>query len=318
MSRYRSQSPRSRRGHSALALAVALVFFAGSSLAAPAPSKPRTFASPEEAVKIFVDALRADDGKELVNIFGPGSRPLVFSGDGVADREQRARVVTSYDEANRLVPDGDRTVVLQVGKDKWPFPIPLVKAGDRWRFDARAGQEEILSRRIGGNELSTIQTCLAYVDAQREYYRLNPQQAPLLQYARRLASTAGKRDGLYWDARPGEAPSPLGPLFAEAQRAGYTPGRRTGGPRPYHGYYYRLLTAQGPAAPGGAYGYLANGHMIGGFALVAYPAEWGSSGIMTFIVNHEGVVYEKNLGPKTADLANRMKTFNPDATWKKV
>jgi hypothetical protein len=300
------------------ALVIAIVLASGTSLAAPAPGKARTFASPEEATKAFIDALRADDVKALLAILGQDARPLISSGDTIADGEARSRFVRWYDETSRLVPEGDRAVVLQVGKDEWPFPIPLVRAGSGWRFDTRAGREEILSRRVGENELSAIQACLAYADAQREYYQRNPQGAPLLQYAQRFASTPGKRDGLYWEVAAGQPESPLGPAFAEAQRAGYALGRQGTRPIPYHGYYYRILTGQGPSAGGGAYSYLAHGQMIGGFALVAYPAQWGWSGVMTFIVNHDGIVYQKNLGPKTAEIASAMKTFNPDATWRKA
>ena len=243
---------------------------------------------------------------------------MFVSGDAVADNAERARFVAAYDDAHALVPNGDQ-IVLQVGKDEWPLPIPLVEDGSSWHFDTAAGQQELLARRIGGNELSTIQACLAVVDAQREYWRRNPEHSPLLQYARRISSTAGKRDGLYWPTKPDEEVSPLGLRFAEAQRQGYTAARDARGkPLPYHGYYYRLLTAQGPDAPGGAYDYLVRGHLIGGFALVAYPAQWGASGIMTFLVNHDGVVYQKDLGPKTAAIAEAMKRFNPDTTWQRV
>ena len=188
--------------------------------------------------------------------------------------------------------------------------------GPRWFWDTDAGDDELLYRRIGRNELATIQVCLAYVDAQREYYSRD-RGAGMLEYAQHLESTKGKRDGLYWPTKPGERPSPIGPLIAEARAAGYTrpePGKRA----PYHGYLYRLLRAQGPDAPGGAYDYVVKGHMIGGFALVAYPATYGVSGIMTFLVNHDGVVYQKDFGPKTTQVANAMKTFNPDKTWKKI
>ena len=209
--------------------------------------------------------------------------------------------------------DGD--TVLQVGADDWPFPIPLVKSDGGWRFDTAAGKDEILDRRIGANELSAIQACLAYVDAQREYYQRNPDHASLLHYAQKLASTPGKRDGLYCDTKPGEEESPLGTHFARAWANGYAaPGKGA----PYHGYYFRLLTAQGPDAAGGAYDYLAHGELIGGFALVGYPAKWDNSGVMTFPVNHDGVVFENDLGPDTAAAAKAIKTFNPDDTWKRV
>jgi hypothetical protein len=255
---------------------------------------------------------------QLLDILGSDARPIISSGDPSADNQERERFVASYDEAHSLVPGGDRATVLQVGKDEWPFPIPLVKEGSRWRFDARAGKDELLARRIGANELATIKACLAFVDAQREYWSRNPEQSPLLQYARRISSTKGKRDGLYWDTQDGEEPSPLGPRFAEAQRQGYLVGGRSGKPVPYHGYYYRILTAQGPAAPGGAYNYLVRGQLVGGFALVAYPAQWRVSGVMSFIVSHDGVVYQKNLGPDTAAIAGAMTRFNPDSSWKKV
>ena len=301
-----------------MTLATAFLLAGGASFAATPPAvAARAFPSPEAAATAFVEALRADDLKAMTAILGSSAERLISSGDPVADNEERERFVKEYDDVHALVGDGDR-VVIQVGKDQWPFPIPLVKTGSQWQFDAKAGQEELLARRIGKNELSAIQVALAIVDAQREYWRRNPQNALILQYARKINSTQGQRDGLYWPGKPGEDPSPLGPLVAEAQRQGYV-GQGSGGkPVPYHGYYFRLLTAQGADAPGGAYDYLVRGQMIGGFALVAYPAQWGASGIMTFIVNHDGVVYEKNLGPKTAATAEAMKQFNPDATWRKV
>jgi hypothetical protein len=250
-------------------------------------------------------------------MFGHGAEPLISSGDKVADRAVRERFVAMYDEGHRLVKEGDTQAVLQIGKDEWPFPIPLVSEGGAWRFDVAAGQQEILNRRIGANELSAIQVCLAYVDAQRDYWQLNPDKSPLLHYARKVRSTEGKRDGLYWKTGPGEPESPLGPLAAQAQREGYS-AKASGKRVPYHGYYYRILTAQGPDAPGGAYDYLVRGKMIGGFALIAYPAQWAVSGVMTFIVNHEGVVYQKNLGRDTAAIAATIKTYNPDSTWQKV
>jgi hypothetical protein len=216
--------------------------------------------------------------------------------------------------------DDDTRATLNTGSDDWPFPIPLVKDKDGWRFDTHAGKEEILSRRIGRNELAAIETCRAYVDAQREYYALSPQGDPLLQYAQKVASTPGKKDGLYWETNEGENQSPLGPLVASARGGGYSRVGTAGGAAraPYHGYYYKILTAQGPHGRDGAYNYLAHGKMIGGFALVAYPAEWGNSGIMTFIVNQDGVVFQKDLGPKTRALAQAMTTYDPDSTWTSV
>jgi hypothetical protein len=279
-------------------------------------STQQRFASPEAGVQALIEAARASDTKALIQILGPEARPLIESGDPVADRQGRERFVKAYEEAHTLVQSGDTRVVLQIGTDAWPLPIPLVKSSAGWRFDTPAGKEEMLNRRIGRNELDVIQVCLAYVDAQREYYMRNPQGDALLQYAQKFVSARGKRDGLYWESNSDEPPSPLGPVVAQARREGYKGGG--GRPVPYHGYYYKLLTRQGPNAPDGAYDYVVRGKMIGGFALVAYPAQYGSSGIMTFMVNHDGVVYQKDLGPTTASRAQSMTMFDPDKTWKKI
>jgi Protein of unknown function (DUF2950) len=289
-----------------LALAMVLAL-QSASLAAPAQ---KSFGSLDEAVNALVGAIRAADRKALVEILGAHGSPLVWSGDDVADRAAFQRFTAAYDRAHRLEGGGGK-VVLYVGDDDFPFPIPLVPDGPRWLWDTEAGDDELLNRRIGQNELSVIQVCLAYVDAQREYYSRG---SGLLEYAQRLESIRGKRDGLFWEAKPGEPESPLGPLVARARAAGY-PLPPRGGPVPYHGYFYRILFAQGPDAPGGAYDFVVKGHMIGGFALVAYPATYGVSGIMTFIASHDGVVYQKDLGPTTAQLATAMKTYNPDRTW---
>ena len=219
---------------------------------------------------------------------------------------------------NKLEKETDKKVTLVVGNQEWPFPIPIVKKGETWVFDTKAGNEELLNRRIGRNELNTIQTCLAIVDAQREYAMKDRDSDKLLEYAQKFWSTPGKKDGLYWEAKEGEAQSPLGPLAARAVEEGYD-GRKPGDkPMPYHGYFYRILKAQGKNAPGGAYDYVVRGKMIGGFALVVFPAEYGASGIMTFIVNHDGVVYQKDLGKETGKIAKAMTKFDPDKTWKKV
>jgi hypothetical protein len=281
-----------------------------------ADARQRRFASPDEATAALVGAIKTDDRKELRDILGPDGETLVNSGDPVADRSARQTFAAEYDRAHRLEGGGGK-VVLYVGSDDFPFPVPLVPEGPVWRFDARAGKEEILNRRIGRNELDAIQVCLAYVDAQRDYYGEDRNADGLREYAQRFASTAGRRDGLFWETRPGEAPSPLGPLVARARVEGYA-GKTGGGPVPYHGYLYQILTAQGPDAPDGAYDYRAHGRMIGGFALVAFPAQYGASGVMTFIINHEGIVYQKDLGPNTATIARGMKRFNPDASWKKA
>jgi hypothetical protein len=276
----------------------------------------KSFPTPEEGVRALIEAAQKNDTSTLLEILGPEAKSFVNTGDPVSDRENRERFVKSYEEAHMLVPSGDTKVVLQIGHDEWPFPIPLIKHSAGWRFDTQEGKAEIRNRRIGRNELDVIQVCLAYVDAQREYYTRNPMNSTLLQYASKFLSTKGKRDGLYWEAPDNEPPSPLGPLVAKARREGYK--RAAGKPVPYHGYYYKMLTGQGPDAPDGAYDYVVRGKMIGGFALVAYPAQYGSSGIMTFIVNHDGIVYEKDLGPKTAAMAQSMTKFNPDKTWKKL
>jgi hypothetical protein len=307
-----------RNRYRCLFLILIVVFAIGSAERArgAAAVKQKTFSSPEEGVKALIDAARKNDMKGILEILGADAKSIIESGDAVADNEGRERFVKSYDESNKLVKSGETEMVLEVGKDEWPFPIPLVKETNGWRFDTKEGKEEIINRRIGRNELDVIQVSLAIVDAEREYYQRDPDGDKLLQYAQKLISTKGKRDGLYWETKPGEQPSPLGSLVAQARAEGY---KGAGGkPPPYHGYYYKLLTGQGKDAPGGAYDYLVRGKMIGGFGVVAYPAQYGSSGIMTFIVNHDGVVYQKDLGPKTASLAQSMTKFNPDKTWTQV
>jgi hypothetical protein len=307
-----------RNGFRTTTAALAFVAIALSSSPA-AESAGKHYPSPEEASKALAAALEAHDRAALLAILGADSADLIDSGDEVADRNASDRFVKRYAESNRIVKEGDARAVLDVGKDNWPFPIPMVKEEAGWRFDAEAGEEEILNRRIGRNELSAVQVCLAMADAQREYYLRNPDEANLLHYASRILSSEGKRDGLYWPTAEGEDPSPLGPLVAEAHAEGYAHGKeQTDGPRPYHGYLYRILTSQGPDAPGGAYDYMAQGKMIGGFAVVAWPAEYGDSGVMTFLVNHDGVVYEKDLGLETETLAEKITAFNPDSTWQKV
>jgi len=299
---------------------VALVSMLGAaSIALAAEAKQKIYATPEEAVKELIASMKSGDAKAMMAVLGQGSKDIVQSGDAVADKAGRERFVKSYEEANLLEKSGDSKVVLSTGKDNWPFPIPIVRDAAGWRFDAKQGREEILNRRIGRNELSAIQAAQAYVDAQREYYLSNPLRDKLLHYAQRLVSTPGKRDGLYFPTKAGERPSPLGPGFDRAKARGYERGKDAAGkPVPYHGYYYRILKRQGPDAPGGAYDYVAQGKMIGGFALVAYPASYGNSGVMTFLVNHDGVVYEKDLGPETAALAPKIKRFNPDRSWKRL
>ena len=281
-----------------------------------AETKQTTFATPEEAVKALIAAAKAHDAKAMQGILGAGSREIVQSGDAVADKASRERLVKAYEESSKLEKSGDAKAVLSLGKDNWPFPVPVVNDAAGWRFDAKAGKEEILNRRVGRNELAVVQVLQAYVDAQREYYLRNPQGDKLLHYAQKISSAQGKRDGLYWPAKAGEKPSPLGPLVAGAKAEGY--GKGDGGkPVAYHGYHYRILKGQGPDAKGGAYDYVAQGRMIGGFAMVAWPASYGNSGVMTFIVSHDGVVYEKDLGPDTAAAVQKIAKFNPDKSWKR-
>jgi DUF2950 family protein len=312
----------------ALAFGIALCFPA--LLAAPialaaagdtpaAPTKParggpqQSFASPEDAARALFEAMRTQDSRNIHSVLGRGSGNLIRSGDPVQDAQMREAFVSAYDKSLKFDRDGDSKAVLLLGANQYPFPFPLVKDASGWRFDAKSGAEEILNRRIGRNELAAIQVCLAYVDAQREYATKDRDNNGLLEYAQNLVSTQGTQDGLYWETKEGDPPSPLGPLTTRAKREGYGSDLEA-----YHGYEYKILTSQGKDAPGGAYDYIVRGKMIGGFALAAYPARWGASGVMTFTCNHDGVVYQKNLGRNTRAVAGTMTQFNPDATWEKA
>jgi hypothetical protein len=277
----------------------------------------RRFATAEAATEALVAAVRANDVKRIRVVLGPGSDKLISSGDPVADRHARERFVAAFDKRSKIEQEGDAKATLIVGENDWPVPFPIVRHADGWRFDTRSGAEEILNRRIGRNEISAIQVCLAYVDAQREYAMTQGNRDGTHEYATKIVSTPGNRDGLYWPMKEGHPLSPLGPLAEKAKEEGYGQTRNAAH-EPYHGYFYRVLARQGRDAPGGAYDYVVHGRMIGGFALVAYPARWGSSGVMTLIVNHDGVVYEKNLGNATVAIASRMTQFNPDSSWSKT
>ncbi len=312
--RKKGRSGMVRAGILFAVLFLTLVSFTLSPAAGP---RQKTFPSPEEAVRALIEAAGLHKVETLTNLFGPDGRSIVTSGDPVADRRGRETFVRLYQEKNRLEESADHKVVLYVGNEDWPFPIPLVKEGGAWRFNTREGKEEMLARRIGRNELNSIQVCLAYVDAQREYALRDRDEDGLLEYALKIGSDQGEKNGLYWEAKGGEEQSPLGPLVAAAQERGY--GEPSGGrSSPYHGYFYRILKGQGEHAPGGAYDYVVKGSMIGGFALLAYPAQYGSSGIMSFIVNHDGVVYQKDLGYETEKAALAMRIFDPDSSWKKA
>ena len=286
-------------------LTIALVAFGGNALAAAAPG----FASPELAVDALVAAVRGGDPAAIEHVLGPGSRKLVDSGDSVADKTDRKTFIESFDAKHAIEPH-DTDATLLVGTDAWPFPIPLRKAPDGWHFDARAGAQQILDRRIGRNELAAIATCRAIVDAERDYASEQRGDGQFVEYAQKFMSSPGKQDGLYWKVAAGAPASPLGPLVAEARAQGYH-GRHT----PYHGYFFKILKSQGPNARGGARDYVVRGHMIGGFAIVAYPAKWRDSGVMTFIVDQDGVVYQRNLGHSTARLAAQMTRYDPDSHW---
>jgi hypothetical protein len=284
-------------------------------MAQAADLKQKTFKSPDAAAKALVDATRADDVKALEALFGPGSQDIISSGDEVDDTRGRDMFVKAYGDAHRLEKAGENKRILYVGKDDWPMPVPIVKTGKQWHFQTEEGRQEILSRRIGKNEIGAIQTCLAIVDAEKEYATLDRDNDQLLEYTPKFASEKGKKDGLYWQAAPGEPLSPLGPFVARATAEGYGNAEQMS---PYHGYLFRIITAQGENANGGAYSYIVNGNLIGGFAVVAHPALYRASGVKTFIVNYEGVVYEKDLGPETSQLAEALTVFDPDKSWKRV
>jgi len=297
------------------------LFIVIAALAAPlafaaVPKDQQNFATPEAAVQALIKAVQAKDNTALLKLLGPLGEPLINSGDPVADKNVRANFLARYKTAHSLDKSDPAKVTLEVGEDKFPFAIPIALSDGRWYWNSAAGSEELINRRVGENELDTIQTCLAFVDAQQEYYLRNVQKDPLQHYANKFFSSTGKKDGLYWPAAAGEPPSPMGEEFVAARAEGYLqPGAARGSP--FHGYIYRLLTRQGPQAPGGAYDYTVNGELLGGFALIAIPAEYGSSGVMTFIVNHDGVVYSRDLGPHTTDVAMGIVEFNPDSMWKK-
>ena len=287
----------------------------GLPLCAPA-ADGHTFASPQDAVSALVTAATTDDTNALHSIFGPEGQRLI-SPDAVQANEAFKLFVQHLTEKTQLVTNSDSKVTLEIGANGWPFPIPLVKAAGQWFFDTAAGKQEILNRRIGRDELGAMDVCRACVEAQREYASEDRIGDGVLAYAQFLHSTPGTHNGLFWPTNSGAELSPLGPLVAQARVEGYhrTAKMLNDQQAPYHGYYLKILTRQGKHAPGGKYNYIINGHMIGGFALVAWPAEWGNTGVMTFIVNQQGKIYQKNLGARTAKIAKGMTTYDPDDTW---
>ena len=311
--------PSQRMMFIAAFLGMIAVAFAWSMPAFGAPPQ-MLFSSPEDAVNSLIKAIQAKDKATLNLIFGPSGKEL-RSGDEVQDNSEFDELSRHLSEKTSLVKENERKLILHVGKEDWPFPIPIVKNDDQWFFDTEAGKEEILNRRIGENELTAILVCKSYVHAQRDYVLKDWDGDGVMTYAKKLRSDPGKRNGLYWRAAKGEAVSPLGELVAKARMEGYRKSKaafKEEKPEPFHGYYFKILTRQGGSAPGGKYSYIINGNMVGGFALVAFPSHWGKSGIMTFIVNQQGKIYQKNLGPNTLNIAREMQSYRPNETWTAV
>lgn len=316
--------PYSRNGKltpvslSGLAALLAVLVFGCASMRSEG-LKQAGFDSPEQALTELVSAAGAHDTDRLLAIFGPAEKEIVSSGDQIQDKADREAFVRLYHQKHSLEKESAQKAILLVGPDDHPFPIPIVKQADKWYFDSPAGAEELLNRRIGRNELKVIEVMLAYTDAQREYAAQDRNGDGVFEYAQRIMSREGTRDGLYWEATGDEEQSPFGPMVAVAAQEGHLEKKDADSPPvPYQGYFYKILKSQGAHAPGGAYDYLVNAKMIFGFALVAYPAQYGSSGIMTFTVNQSGTVYEKDLGEETEKQAKALNIFDPDPTWKKA
>jgi hypothetical protein len=303
----------------ALGMPASVAPFTPAHAAQPVPIAQETFATPEAGVDALVNAMQGDDTNALHAIFGPAGDKLVESGDPVADKSSREHFLAAYTDGHALVAQGDARQVLTIGKDAWPLPIPLIKEGERWRFDSATGAQEIVDRRIGRNELKTIQTLLAAVAAEQDYFDRVKRGTGTGFYAERFFSHEGEQDGLYWPVQSDEAPSPLAPLVDQAIDEGYPGAEAHAGKQiPYHGYYFRILKAQGKNAPGGARDYVKNGELSDGFAIAAWPAEYETSGVMTFLVDQDGVVFQKDLGSGTEKIAGAMHSFDPDITWARV
>lgn len=281
------------------------------------PAKPRVFATPEDGAKALLDATQSGNPASLREVFGAGGDEIL-SGDKVQEASEIATFSKAIAKMCNLSKVGDDKVVLNVGSENWPFPIPLVKKDGQWQFDVAVGKDEILNRRIGEDEINTISVMRNYVNAQREYATEDRDGSGVLKYAQKILSTPGKQDGLYWETNDQSGESPFGPMIALATTQGYSAKKKTEAPVPFHGYYYKVLKSQGSNAPGGEYNYVINGNMIAGFALLAWPSIYGQSGIMTFVVNQQGMVYQKNFGPRTATVAAVMTEYNPDKSWKLV
>jgi hypothetical protein len=288
-----------------------VIAFAGLCLLIPAAQAQQSFTNPDDAASALAAAVKSGAKQDMLKVLGADGEDIIDSGDDVADADARGKFVAAYDARHSVKVDGKKATLI-IGGDDFPFPIPLVHNKTGWEFDTDEGRQEILYRRIGRNELDTIKTSLAFVDAEDEYADKDRGDGVGV-YAQRIVSNPGKKDGLYWPSDNND--SPLGQLAADASAEGYRGGNE---PQPYHGYYYRILTQQGASAPGGAMSYIVKGKMIGGFALLAYPADYGNSGVMTFIVNHAGAVYQKDLGEDTAARVKSMTSFDPDKTWTKV
>jgi hypothetical protein len=301
-----------------ITLAASLVAAALVLTPAVARAEPQSFASPEAAVAAVVEALEARDRDALVAVFGPESEDVILTGDAVEDRKDWSEFLRRYRDLNRIVVEGDTTATLEIGRDLWPFPAPLVKDEAGWHFDAEAAREEVLLRRVGQNELDVIALLEGYVRAQAAYRAADPDGDGLKTFAASVISDEGTRDGLYWPPEPGAPESPIGDFMARASAQGYNLDGVDSAPEPYLGYYYRILTKQGPAAPGGALDYMVGGHLLAGHALVAFPADYGNSGVMTFMVGEAGVVYEADLGEDTLAVASAIDSFDPGTGWSPV
>jgi hypothetical protein len=299
-------------------LTLACAASALGSCARTAISSHRTFATPTDAVKALIDAAKAKDLQQVVGIFGPDGQELIDSSDPATARRNREVFTAAVAERWQLVDQADGSQALVIGNEEWPFPVPLIKDAGGWRFDTAAGKEEVLARRIGRNELAAIRICRTYVAAQRLYAERGHDGQAAGHYAKAFRSDPGRQNGLYWPSGAGQKRSPLGDLVAYAAAEGSPLGQSGAQPAPFHGYYFRILTAQGTAAPGGAKDYVAGGEMPGGFALVAWPAQYDATGVMTFIVNHNGTVHQQDLGPETDATARKMPAYNPDPSWTAV